>query len=441
MPDEDEEERALREWLATTGAGSDLAYEPDASPAQSAQSDAFSDYIASTDRIDSPQRYAYEAPPEASPRDDSWLWIAGGLDLLLNRGENVGGYISQLAKPDRTAYENWGRRNLAANDAASRERALRPPPQLDPRMADYRDRALKARLGSLDVSRDAEDRKAKAYADENTPDSARAKATRDYLVAQGWNEDELANLSDRQQRKILEHTQRNQVELEMGGDMNALAARRARQVATATIDPKVEVARRTAEETAPIKAEVMREGAEVRDIEREKQAAVQEELAIAGERRKRMPQQEKLRTTLQNLRAELLKRDPNERSPDRGFFLGRWATKIKSAIEGGTGLEEDDSLLNLGQTMAGLQTYVSEANNAPNADPERAIAEQRFRGDGTYGAALRAVDQLLSDVDRTEQRLQEREESSRTFKRAHKRSAPSAQGIPEQVTDADLDEF
>lgn len=101
---------------------------------------------------------SYDAPPQYKEKDNTMLWLAMGLDAVLNQGESVPQYLAQAAQPDTSAQKNWELRNKAMNDASSRtaqqaqaERARMQPAGNDlARQRWEAEQREKAALNSLD---------------------------------------------------------------------------------------------------------------------------------------------------------------------------------------------------------------------------------------------------------------------------------------------------
>lgn len=191
-PDEDEERRLLEEYLAMSAPAIDAlrtaplpgspAPMPPAAPvlappessAQQLGAESLPSPMLPSEPGDPLEAYArmdaapsgqpqtpwasYEAPPQYAERDNTMLWLAMGLDAVLNQGESVPQYMAQIAQPDNSAQQNWELRNKAMNDASSRhaqqasaERARQQPFGNDlARKRWEAEQAEKAALNSLD---------------------------------------------------------------------------------------------------------------------------------------------------------------------------------------------------------------------------------------------------------------------------------------------------
>lgn len=132
--DEDEEQRILEEYLAMNqpaldelGGGAapaqQLGVEALPAPApQPAEEDPLETFVKMNEPEGRPQTpwSSYDAPPQYKEKDNTMLWLAMGLDAVLNQGESVPQYLAQAAQPDTSAQKNWELRNKAMNDASSR---------------------------------------------------------------------------------------------------------------------------------------------------------------------------------------------------------------------------------------------------------------------------------------------------------------------------------
>lgn len=465
---DDEEERMLREYIATQGGEQAPAAPPPVEPPPpvampepetpppaaptvqtypSAPPDDIGDPFEAYAQMQGPRMRggsSYEAPPEVQAPDDKWTWIAGALDLVLNRGENLPTYVAQLARPDDSQYTNYKRRNEAMNDASVRDARAQSLQQrsgsdaiqqrrlqLAERNADLRGRQIDAQGESLEMRRQKQQA-------EMAPDSPEARRVADVLIRKGVPRESLMTPDGRvlsiYEQKQLSPAIKNEIEVAMSGQMAGVAAERARETAEATEASKIRVAEGTARATHPYKVDLARETAGIRTEDREAQAALAEEKDIGAERRKRMAAQERERTSLLALKARLEARDRAGKLPAQGSFIERGVIKAKSSVLGGTGMSEEDSRLDNDLTMAGLQSYITGAGNAPNSEREQEVAGRKFRADGTVGGALQAIDARLQEIDSGEQSLREREDAGRI--RPPRRERPT----PAPAADVEVDE-
>ena len=178
--DEDEEQRILEEYLAMNqpaldelGGGAAPAQQlgVEALPAPMPEEDPIEAYAKMTSEPEGrPQTpwSSYDAPPQYKEKDNTMLWLAMGLDAVLNQGESVPQYLAQAAQPDTSAQKNWELRNKAMNDASSRaaqqaqaERARMQPMGNDlARQRWEAEQREKAALNSLDSPETQQWRKA-----------------------------------------------------------------------------------------------------------------------------------------------------------------------------------------------------------------------------------------------------------------------------------------
>jgi hypothetical protein len=430
----------LREFLASTGSGySDAPAEPvapaepqmsvEALPDAAPEPDAFEQYLSSSQPQQRPS--SYEAPPEVQKGDNKWLWIASALDLALNQGKSLPTYVSQMAAPDNSGYENWNRRNKARNDASARDSRASgaDTAELQRRRLEQAERRIDMQERGLGTTEGREERLREKYEAEHSPTSKQAQATRAYLVSQGEDPSLLEGLSDVQMRSGLNTAQRQAMEVAMADQTNEVAADRARGVAQATEGSKLRVAEGTARVTHPYKVNLARETAGIRTDDKVTQAALDETKTVNTERRKRAGLQEEERTKLNNLLAQLDAREDGDRLPGQGNIASRGAIAAKAKVLGGTGMDEADSVLDNELTMAGLVAYVSEGHNAPNSEREQEVAGRKFRGDGTVAGAKAAIRARLAAIEQAESSVREREEQERirpSRPRAAPRSTPAA---------------
>lgn len=279
--DEEESRRLLEQFIALEGSRMGItpqapaapaappAYEPPPAPPEPQRYDAQSAVEAFAR---GPQaRSSYEEPPQSRPASKAPLIWATILDIALNKGVGAPQYVAALAKGGDDPYQNYMRREGAKDRASVRDAQARRG-VLSPEEQAYRDARLELARKNTELRGDQiegqaaslEERKQKYY-DDTHPDSDKANAAREFLRKQGQDVSQLEALGYESIKSSLRPALKNDLEIAMGDKTAALAANKARAVAEATVDPKVETATRTAEATQPYKLELTEKGAQVRN--------------------------------------------------------------------------------------------------------------------------------------------------------------------------------
>jgi hypothetical protein len=363
----------------------------------------------------------FEEPPEYKSPNKGTSFFALALDALLNKGRNAGRIVGQLAGGD-DRYANYQRRMRAAKDAAELEATKRrgTARDLTPEELAYRDARLQIARDNLDVRKQQTEQqgesaalRAEQSAIKNDPAHPIAERVRANLYKQGVQPGSLDGMSLDAMKSGNNQALKNLVEQAQSTEMARVAAEKANAVANATDDNKIRVAEGISDATQGNKLELAQAAAATRQGEREAGAALDETKTINAERRKRTVNREKERATLESVLERLRKRQAEERLPAQGHFIERGIVKLRASAEGGTGMNEEDSLLDNDLTTAGLQAYITEANNAPNSEREQDNAGRKFRGDGTVGGAIAAIEAHLAKSQRAEEAIRAQEDAGR----------------------------
>lgn len=231
--------------------------------------------------MESPALYQpLEEPPPYVPPSKTGSFFALALDALLNKGQNAGRIVGQLAQGD-DQYTNYQRRVRAAKDAAQLE-ATRRRGVLSPEEQAYKDARLQiAREGlglrkeQIEAQGDSLELRKEQSAIKNDPNHAIAERVRQNLYAQGVQPGSLDGLSLEAMKSGNNAALRNMVEQAQSTEMAAVAAEKAAATARATEGSKIRVAEGISDATQANKLELVREGASLKN-EAEKEAADRE---------------------------------------------------------------------------------------------------------------------------------------------------------------------
>jgi hypothetical protein len=387
--------------------------------------------------MDKPELYnPLEQPPAYKAPDKGVSFFALALDALLNKGRNAGRLVGQLAEGD-DAYINYARKTKAAKDAADIEATKRRGVG-NPFDEYYRRKRLElaedgVRLREDQIKAQGETTKLRASesalkTDANHP---MAQKAREIQYAQGVAPGTLDGLSYEALKPGLSEAQRNMIEVGMSDQMAGVAADKAKATAEATEGSKIRVAEGISDATQANKIELAQASAATQAGAREEAAILDETKDINAKRRIRAVARTKEREKLESLLARLESKDPAATLPKQGHIIERGAVTFKAELLGGTGLSEEDSILDNDLTMAGLQNYIGDAANAPNSLPEQTESGRKFRGNGTYGGAAMAVRKRLAEMDSGESKLREEEDATRIRPTRKPTTRPKAQPAPE----------
>lgn len=222
--DDDEEQRVLEEYLAMNQPALDelaggappaqqLGVEALPAPApMPEEEDPIEAYAAMTSPAAAPEGRpqtpwsSYDAPPQFKEKDNTMLWLAMGLDAVLNRGESVPQYMAQIAQPDDSAQQNWELRNKAMNDASSR--------------AAQQAQAERARMQPMgnDLARQRFEAEQREKAALNSLDSPETQQWRKAAIAAGIVDEQTASQMTAEQLKALRPQLGQAVSQERGFD-------------------------------------------------------------------------------------------------------------------------------------------------------------------------------------------------------------------------------
>ncbi len=249
------------------------------------------------------------------------------------------------------------------------------------------DKNLQLRERTVATGEAKEKRLADAQDAMRNPESAPAEALRDALEMRGTPREHTAQLNDQQMRAMLTQFNRDD-ERRTAEEDTRIAARRAGATSGAAT-----AARESVQLPYDIAAEERGEGRAERASERSVETESQQKIEDAE--RKRATE----RVALETLKAKLSGRPANDRLPAQGSFIERGAIKARASVMGGTGMGQEDSILDNDLTALGLQSYINKAGNAPNSEREQDVAGRMYRGDGTVAGAIRAIEERLGTMD------------------------------------------
>lgn len=316
------------------------------------------------------------------------IYEPDAIDII---GAGLSGFVGNFGPSQRETRWNQQLDRDAAERREGRQ-ALRDEVQFGNWLAgqDLRERSLQAREESLGLARDKQksiDRRDDYRMDPNDPSVA---PMREFVLSQTrgrFTPDEVANLSNDQLRAVMTMLNR-EAERAHAPEDTRIAANRAGATAGAATS-----ARERASLPYDIAAEQRGEGRAERSAERSVETEGAQKIAEAE--RKRATE----RVALETLLGKLKGRKGGEALPAQGSFIERGAIKARASVLGGTGMGQEDSILDNDLTALGLQSYINKAGNAPNSEREQEVAGRMYRGDGTVGGAIRAIEERLGSMD------------------------------------------
>lgn len=207
-------------------------------------------------------------PPPGARAPSMAFPIAGMIvDGLTNRGRGIGGILADMSKAPDTDYENWVRRAKAAQAQQGLEsdfaQSIRPSSKgLTPEQLELQRLRLAQAGERLQLGRGKEERLQEAHEYRYNPE--KADDVRAFLATRGMDVAPLKDMS-LDDMKAVSPEIKQAVEVAQADITNAIAADKARGVAQATMQPKIDTAKGISDATQENKLELVREAGQIRN--------------------------------------------------------------------------------------------------------------------------------------------------------------------------------